>query len=237
MFAAPGAYDRVITIFSPEGRLFQVEYAVEAVKRGATVLGVVSKEGIVLAAEEKAPSKLQDPKFTWKIFQIDDHLGVAIVGLGADARVLIDQARIYAQSNRLMYDEPIDTEVLAKRIADIKQIYTQHSGVRPFGVAMVFAGIDKNGPRLLVTWPGGDYWGHKAASLGAGSEAATEVLESAYRDDLSLDEAVQLALQCLAKTVEGKLEPKKVRMAVIPAVDRKFRKLGDEEVEAYISKL
>jgi len=237
MFAPPGAYDRVITIFSPEGRLFQVEYAVEAVKRGATVLGVVSKEGVVLTAEEKAPSKLQDPSFAWKIFQIDEHLGVAIVGLGADARVLIDQARLFAQSNRLMYDEPIDTEVLAKRIADIKQIYTQHSGVRPFGVAMLFGGIDKEGPKLFVTLPGGDYWGYKAYALGAASDAALEVLEAKHRDDMSLDEAVLLGLECLAKSVEGKLEAPRVRMVVISAADRKFRRLTDQEVDSYIKKL
>lgn len=237
MFAAPGAYDRVITIFSPEGRLFQVEYAVEAVKRGATVLGVVSKDGVVLAAEEKAPSKLQDPAFAWKIFQVDEHLGVAIVGLGADARVLIDQARLYAQSNRLTYDEPIDTEVLAKRIADIKQIYTQHSGVRPFGVAMVFGGIDKSGPRLFVTLPGGDYWGYKAYALGAGADAAVELLEAKHRDDISLDEAILLALESLAKSVEGKLEAPRVKMVVIGMADRKFRRLTDEEVESYITKL
>ncbi|MEM2905534.1 MAG: archaeal proteasome endopeptidase complex subunit alpha [Candidatus Bathyarchaeia archaeon] len=237
MFAAPGAYDRVITIFSPEGRLFQVEYAVEAVKRGATVLGVVSKEGVVLAAEEKAPSKLQDPVFSWKIFQIDEHLGVAIVGLGADARVLIDQARLFAQSNRLTYDEPIDTEVLARRIADIKQIYTQHSGVRPFGVAMLFGGIDKDGPKLFVTLPGGDYWGYKAYALGAGSDAAVELLEAKHRDDMSLDEAIMLSLECLAKTVEGKLDARRVKMAVIGAADKRFRRLTDDEVNGYISKL
>lgn len=237
MFAAPGAYDRVITIFSPEGRLFQVEYAVEAVKRGATVLGVVSKEGVVLAAEEKAPSKLQDPSFAWKIFQIDDHLGVAIVGLGADARVLIDQARLYAQSHRLMYDEAVDTEVLAKRIADIKQIYTQHSGVRPFGVAMLFAGIDKAGPRLFVTLPGGDYWGYKAYALGAGSDAAVEVLEAKHRDDMSLNEAIMLSLESLTKSVEGKLEAQRVKMVVVSTADRKYRRLADQEIASYIEKL
>lgn len=237
MFAPPGAYDRVITIFSPEGRLFQVEYAVEAVKRGAMVLGIVSKEGVVLAAEERAPSKLQEPGFSWKIFQIDDHIGVAIVGLGADARVLIDQARVYSQSNRLIYDEPIDAEALAKRIADLKQIYTQHSGVRPFGVAMVWGGVDKNGPRLFVTLPGGDYWSYRAAALGAGSEAAVEVLEAKHQEDMSLDETIALALECFSKVVEGKLDASRVKFAVIPLDTKKFRRLSEAEVGTYIAKL
>jgi proteasome alpha subunit len=136
VFAAPGAYDRAITIFSPDGRLFQVEYALETVNRGATILGIACSEGVVLGAEEKIESKLQDENFMWKLFEVDDHLGAAVVGLGSDARILIDQARVYAQSNKLMYDEPIDIEIIAKRVGDIKQLYTQHAGVRPFGVSI-----------------------------------------------------------------------------------------------------
>ncbi|MCJ7608995.1 proteasome subunit alpha, partial [Candidatus Bathyarchaeota archaeon] len=128
MFSAPGAYDRAITVFSPDGRLFQVEYALETVKRGSTVLGIACNEGVVLAAEEKPNSKLQDQSFTWKIFAIDEHAGAAISGLSSDARVLVDRARVYAQSNRIMYDEPIDIEALSKRIGDIMQMYTQHAG-------------------------------------------------------------------------------------------------------------
>src|SRR5207245_1720445 len=120
MFAVPGAYDRAITVFSPDGRLFQVEYASETVKRGATVLGIASPEGVVLAAEERAGSKLQDLSFMWKIFQIDEHVGTAVAGLSCDAHILVDQARIYAQSNKLMYDEPIDIEILTRRIGEIR---------------------------------------------------------------------------------------------------------------------
>jgi len=115
IFAAPGAYDRAITVFSPDGRLFQVEYALETVNRGATIVGVICSEGVVLGAEEQIQSNLQDPNFSWKLYQVDDHLGAAVVGLGSDARILIDQARVYAQSNRLTYDEPIDVEIMTKR--------------------------------------------------------------------------------------------------------------------------
>jgi len=237
MFTPPGAYDRVITIFSPEGRLLQVEYAVEAVRRGATIVGIVSKEGVVLGAEERTTSKLQDPRFSWKIYQIDDHIGVAIVGLGADARILVDQARIYAQTHRLTYGEPIDVEVLARRIADIKQAYTQYSGARPFGVAMAFGGVDRDGPRLFVTLPGGDYWGYKATSLGANSEQASEVLEAEYRDDITLDEAIILCLKSFSKALEGRVGGRNVKIAVIPTSTRQFRRLTDEEVDLYAAKL
>lgn len=237
MFTAPGAYDRAITVFSPDGRLFQVEYALETVKRGSTVLGIVCPEGVVLAAEERAGSRLQDPVFTWKIFQIDEHIAAAISGLSSDARVLIDQARVYAQSNRLMYDEPIDVEVLSKRIGDIKQLYTQHAGVRPFGVSMIFGGVDKLGCKLFQTDPSGSYWGYKAVSVGAGSDTVREILESNYVDNLSLEQAVTLAVECLSKVIEGKLDPQKIRVVFIPKDTKRFKKLAEDEISEYISKV
>jgi len=234
MFAVPGAYDRAITVFSPDGRLFQVEYASETVKRGATVLGIVSKEGVVLAAEERAASRLQDPSFMWKIFQIDEHIGAAVAGLSCDAHILVDQARLYAQTNRLMYDEPIDVEVLTRRIGEIKQLYTQHAGVRPFGVSILFAGVDKKGCRLFWTDPSGAFLAYKAWAIGAGGEVANEILEAEYKDDLTLEEAILLALKCMDKVLEGKIDAQKIRIAIIPIDTKKFRKLSQEEVEKYI---
>lgn len=180
-FSGPGAYDQGITVFSPDGRIFQVEYALETVRRGSTVLGITCPEGVVLAAEEKQASKLQDPNFLWKIFQIDEHVGAAISGLSSDARILVDQARIQAQNNKLMYDEPIDVEILAKKIGDIKQIYTQNGGVRPFGVSIIFGGVDRSGPKVLQTDPSGSCWAYKATSVGNSSEAVQKVLEEKYQ--------------------------------------------------------
>ncbi len=237
MFTAPGAYDRAITVFSPDGRLFQVEYALETVKRGSTVLGIVSPEGVVLAAEERGTSKLQDPNFTWKIFQVDEHIGAAISGLSSDARVLIDQARLFAQSNKLTYDEAIDTEVLSKRIGDIKQLYTQHAGVRPFGVSMIIGGVDRIGSRVFQTDPSGSCWGYKAVAIGTGSDTVREILEAKYTDSLPLKEAILLATECLSKTVEGKLEPQKITIAIIPADTKKFTPLSESEKGEYIKKL
>jgi len=236
MFAAPGAYDRAITVFSPDGRLFQVEYALETVKRGSTVLGIATSSGVVLAAEERASSKLQDPSFMWKIFQIDDHIGAAIAGLSSDARVLIDQARVYAQSNRLMYDEPIDVEGLSKRVGDIEQMYTQHGGVRPFGVSIIFGGVDDTGSKVFQTDPSGACWGYRAVAIGAGSDTVKEILESKYKENLTMEQSVLLAIECLSKVIEGKLEAQKISAVLIPADTRKFRKLPDEEVEDYIKK-
>lgn len=233
VFAVPGAYDRAITVFSPDGRLFQVEYALETVNRGATILGIACSEGIVLGAEEKIETKLQDPKFTWKLYEIDDHLGAAVVGLGSDARILIDQARVYSQSNRLMYDEPIDVEILTKRVGDIKQLYTQHAGVRPFGVSVIFAGIDKTGNRVFSTDPSGSYRGYKAVAVGIGRETVEAILKEEYREDLKLDEAIKLATKCLIKALEARGEAIRLKLAVVPITTKRLRMLTKEEIEGY----
>ena len=237
MFAVPGAYDRAITVFSPDGRLFQVEYASETVKRGATVLGIACPDGVVLAAEERATSKLQDPTFMWKIFQIDEHVGAAVAGLSCDAHILVDQARVYAQSNRLLYDEPIDVEILTRRIGEIKQLYTQHAGVRPFGISMLFGGLDRKGSRLFWTDPSGAFLAYKAWAIGAGGDAANEILEADYKETMTLDDAIVLALKCMSKVLEDKLDAQKIRIATISAATKKFTKLAQEDVDKYIKRL
>jgi len=231
VFAAPGAYDRAITVFSPDGRLFQVEYALETVNRGATVLGLACSDGVVLGAEERIESKLQDPNVTWKLFEVDQHIGAAVVGLGSDARILIDQARIYAQSNRLMYDELIDVEIVTKRVGDIKQLYTQHAGVRPFGVSIIFGGVDKTGSRLFATDPSGSYRGWKALAVGIGREVVEGILKTDYNENMGLDNAVKLAIKSLVKSQEARGEPPRVKIAVIPSETKKLKMLADEEIE------
>src|SRR5207244_282047 len=143
----------------------------------------------------------------WKIFQIDEHVGTAVAGLSCDAHILVDQARIYAQSNKLMYDEPIDIEILTRRIGEIKQLYTQHAGVRPFGISMLFGGVDKKGSRLFWTDPSGAFFAYRAWAIGAGGDAANEILEAEYRDNLTMDEALLLGMKCMTKVLEGKREP------------------------------
>ncbi len=233
VFAAPGAYDRAITVFSPDGRLFQVEYALETVNRGPTIIGIACPGGIVLGAEEKFQTELQDPNYTWKLYEVDSHLGAAVVGLGSDARVLIDQARVYAQSNRLMYDEPIDIEIITKRIGDIEQMYTQHAGVRPFGVSIIFGGVDKTGSRVFTTDPSGSYRAYKAVAVGVGRETVEGVLKEEYRDDMKLDQAVKLAVKCLSKAIEARGETPRVKIAVVPFETKTLRMLSDKELKDY----
>ncbi|MFQ6053709.1 MAG: archaeal proteasome endopeptidase complex subunit alpha [Candidatus Bathyarchaeia archaeon] len=230
----PRAYDRAITIFSPEGRLYQVEYALELVKKGAPIVGVSSPMGSVLAANESPGSRLEDPAYIKKIFQLDDHVGAAIAGLSSDARVLIGQARLFCQSNRLLYDEPVDIEVLSRRIGDVAQVYTQHAGVRPFGVSMIIAGVDSTGCKVLTTDPTGSYIGYRATALGRKSDEANRLLEERYRDDLDLDEAIGLAVEAVKVASEGEVTSKVVKVAVIPVETRTFRRLAEGEVDKYL---
>lgn len=229
-------YDRAITVFSPDGRLFQVEYAREAVKRGTTSLGIRYKDGIVLAVDKRITSRLVEAVSIEKIFQIDENIGAATSGLVADARVLIDRARIEAQSNRITYNEPIDVEILVKRICDFKQLYTQHGGVRPFGIALLIAGVN-DAPRLFETDPSGALIEYKATAIGAGRTTAMEIFEEKYREDISKDEAIELALKVMHEVSEGKLSEETVEVAVIELKTKEFRKLSAEEVKGYLSKI
>jgi proteasome alpha subunit len=205
------------------------------VNRGGTILGIRCAEGVVLCSEEniEAPEEVGR---SWKIFQVDEHIGAAIIGLGSDARVLIDQARTDAQSNKLTYDEPIDLEVATQKICDIQQNYTQHGGGRPFGVAMILGGVDKTGPHIFGTHPSGNYKGYKATTVGAGTETVQAMLKEEYREDLTLEESIKLAVKCLVKTLKARELPIRIKIAVIPLATKKMDMLTDETVEGYIKK-
>lgn len=230
----PRDYDDAITIFSPEGRLYQVEYALELVKRGAPIVGVSSPGGVVLAADETPESRLEDLSLFRKIFQIDDHVGTAIAGLSSDARILIDQARLICQRSRLLYDEPIDIETLTMRISDLFQVYTQYAGVRPFGVSIIIAGVDRTGCRILTTDPTGSYRGYQATAVGQRSNEANKRLEDRYRDGLTLDEAIGLAIEAVKTASEGRVTSKVLKVAVIPKKTKTFRRLTENEIEKHL---
>ncbi|HYZ65103.1 MAG TPA: archaeal proteasome endopeptidase complex subunit alpha [Nitrososphaeraceae archaeon] len=234
MLPAAAGYDRAITVFSPDGRLYQVEYAIETVRRGTLAIGVKSRDGVILAVEEKA-RKLQISNVTQKIFQVDDHIGVAAAGYIPDARTQVDHARFFAQSNRLIYDEPVDVEGVAKNIADMAQQFTQYAGVRPFGVALILAGVDKNGASLYLTDPSGTYIGYDAVAIGAGSDQVTEFLEKQYQLDVPMDDAGALAMQSIYLVSEEKTGTRHVKMAVIDNETKTMRKVDDNDIERYAS--
>lgn len=231
------AYDRAITVFSPDGRLFQVEYAREAVKRGTTAVGVRSKSAVILLVDKRVSSKLVVAASIEKIFAIDKHVGCATSGLVADARALVDRARVEAQMNRVSYDEAIPVEVLAKRICDYKQSYTQFGGGRPFGTALLVAGVDESGPRLYETDPSGALIEYKASAVGSGRPQAMEVLEAHYKEGLSTDDAIHLGVRALNAATEGKPNAEALEIAIIePLVQGVggFRRLHADEVRGHL---
>ncbi len=230
-------YDRAITVFSPDGRLFQVEYAREAVRRGTTAVGIKAVNGVAVLVDKRISSRLMEPESIEKIFQVDSHIGAATSGLVADARVLIDRARVEAQINRLVYDESIGVEVLAKRICDFKQTYTQYGGVRPFGTALLIVGVDDDQFRLFETDPSGALLEYKATGIGAGRATAMELFEEKYNEEMNCDDAIILGLEALYKASEDKFDAATTEIGVITLEDRSFRKLDESDVAARVEQM
>ncbi|KAA8494414.1 Proteasome subunit alpha type-4-2 [Porphyridium purpureum] len=198
-------YDSRTTIFSPEGRLYQVEYAMEAIGHAGSCVGVFSNEGVVLAVEKKVTSKLLEVSDqSEKMYVIDKHISCAVAGITADANILINQARLAAQRYRYQYQEPIPVEYLLQQVCDTKQGYTQFGGLRPFGVSFLFAGWDRHyGFQLYQSDPSGNYGGWKATAIGSNSNAAQSIMKSDYKEGLSLKEAHELAIKVLSKTMDS----------------------------------
>ncbi|MBA4436239.1 MAG: archaeal proteasome endopeptidase complex subunit alpha [Nitrosopumilaceae archaeon] len=232
MLPAQQGYDRAITVFSPDGRLYQVEYAIETVRRGTIAVGVKCKEGIVFAVEEK-PRKLQISKNAQKIFQIDDHVGVAAAGYIPDARSQVDNARFFSQSNKMIYDEEVEVETIAKHLADQCQQYTQYAGVRPYGVALILGGVVNNTPQLYLTDPSGTYISYDAISIGSGSDSVTDFLEKTYKEELTLDEASTLAAAGIYLSSEDKEGTSHIRMAHVKTETGLYELVSDEQVVSY----
>jgi proteasome alpha subunit len=229
------AYDRAITVFSPDGRLYQVEYAREAVKRGTTAIGIKAKDGIVLLVDKRINSRLLESNSVEKIFRIDEHIGVASSGLVGDARSLIDRARVEAQINRISYGEAIDVETLAKKLGDHMQTYTQFGGARPYGTALLIAGVSDGAFRLFETDPSGTLLEYKATGIGTGRPAVMNRFESEYNSDASVQEAVALGISALHDATEGKFELSTIEIGIVDLVSG-FRKLSRSEIEALLPK-
>jgi proteasome alpha subunit len=231
------AYDRGITIFSPDGRLYQVEYAREAVKRGTASIGVRTDGGVVLAVDKRIRSELMERTSVEKIHKADEHIGIASAGHVADARQLIDFARRQAQVNRLRFGEPIGVETLTKEVTDHIQQYTQVGGARPFGVALIIGGIEDGEPRLYETDPSGTPYEWKALAVGADRGELQEYLEDNYAESMDLDGGIELALRALASVNDNELSPEGVGVATVDVETESFLELSNDETEEYLAEL
>lgn len=226
-------YDRAITMFSPEGRLLQVEYSRIAGHRGATTMGLKFKDGVVLLADKKVNSRLQESGYVGKVFQIDEHIGCGISGLTADAQSLVNYARIVAQINKITYGEKIPVDILVKKVCDLKRDYTQYGGVRPFGVSLLIVGVDDFGPQLWETDPSGALIGYKAGCIGVKREDVIKVLEEEYVSGMNMVKTLSLGWKILSDVTEHEIKTSIVEVCVV-TTDDGFRRLSKTEIEEYI---
>ena len=226
-------YDRSSTMFSPDGRLLQVEYAKKAVRQGTTSLGMVCKDGVLLLADKRILEKLMIGASIEKVFKVDDHIGASATGYLMDGRVLIERAQLIAQQYQINYDSAMDILSLVKDIANMKQAYTQFGGARPFGVSILFAGVDDEGPQLYVTDVTGIYFQYKATAIGEAETQLKETLEKEYDPEMNLEQGMKLAVSAF-KTVFGKeFDVERIDGAYIKTSDKLFRRLDKE----YLRKL
>jgi 20S proteasome subunit alpha 5 len=243
MFLTRSEYDRGVNTFSPEGRLFQVEYAIEAIKLGSTAIGITCKEGVVLAVERRVTSPLIEPYSIEKLFEIDSHIGCAMSGILADARTLVDHARSEAQNHRFVFSEPMRTQSVAQMVCDMALNFGEGDGskqkpmARPYGVALLIAGVDKNGPVLFTTDPSGTLFKYKAKAIGSAAEGAQTILEEEWNENLDLEQAIKMAARILKQVMEEAITSVNVEIAVVADSDRKFRSLGSTQVAAILESI
>src|SRR3989344_4078239 len=226
-------YDRSITMFSPDGRLLQVEYAKKTVKQGSTALGIACKDGVVFVVDKRVTSKLLVPEAIEKLFRVDDHIGVTASGIISDARVLVDRAQLRAQQHAVTYDSRIDVLSIVKEICDLMQICTQSAGLRPFGVSMIVGGVEEDGTiKLFLTEPYGLYFQYKAVVIGEGEDEIEPILQKKYRANITVDEGIKFGLQTMKEFLKENFNFERVDAAYVDNKTRRFKKLNDDELKA-----
>lgn len=224
-------YDRAITMFSPDGRLLQVEYAKKTVKQGSTAIGIVCKDGVVLVTDKRIVDKLIVPESVEKIFQIDDHIAATASGILSDARVLIERAQLKAQQHAITYDSKIDVLSVVKNVCDLKQVCTQSGGLRPFGVSLLIAGIDEDKPRLFETDPTGIFFEYKASVIGEAETEVEKVLYEEYKEELTIEQAMKLAIKTLSSVLDNGFGPERIDCVYIRSEDKKFNRVKPDEIK------
>ncbi|MFH1511292.1 MAG: archaeal proteasome endopeptidase complex subunit alpha [Candidatus Woesearchaeota archaeon] len=228
-------YDRAITMFSPDGRLLQVEYAKKTVKQGSTAIGVVCSDGVVLVTDKRILDKLVVPNSVEKIFQIDQHIGATASGILSDARVLVERAQITAQQHKITYDTPVDVLSVVKDICNLKQICTQSGGLRPFGVSLLIAGIDRSGPSLFETDPTGIYFQYKATVIGEGEAEIEDILHKQYSDKMEMEEALKMCIKALQKVLDKNFSPDRIDAAMISMKTKQFERISREKLDKLLN--
>jgi len=220
-------YDRVATMFAPDGHILQVEYAGKTIRLGSASMGIVCTDGVVIVSDRRQKDKLIIEKSANKIFEIDDHIMAVAAGIISDARVLVDKARVLAQQHRVTYDSAPNTESIVKDIADVKQQFTQYGGARPFGVAMMFAGFNGE-PQLFTTDVTGNYLKYKANAIGENDEKIRDKLRENYRDGMSVEEGIRLALGIFRDIQGEEFNVNRFDIGIIGSDKRLTKKSGED---------
>lgn len=243
MFQSSSEYDRNVNTFSPEGRLLQVEYAIEAVKLGSSAVAILCPEGVVFAVEKRLSSPLLIPSSVEKVFAIDDHIGVVMAGLAADGRTMVDHMRVEAQNHRFSYNEPIGVNAVTQSVCDLALAFGEGNRKkdgqmsRPFGTALLVAGIEAGKPYLFHTDPSGTYTQCRARAIGGGAEGAEQLLRDTYKDGLSLQEAEDLALSTLRQVIQEKLNENNIEVACARTSTGNFEIYNAKQRQAIVARL
>lgn len=224
-------YDRAITMFSPDGRLLQVEYAKKTVRLGNTAIGMVCEDGVLLVTDKRIIDKLVVADAIEKIFVIDDHIIATAAGILSDARVLIDKAQVKAQDNRVVYDTAIDTLTIVRDICSLKQMCTQSGGLRPFGVSLLVAGIDEDGLKLFQTDPTGLYYQYKATVIGEGESDIQEILHKEYKNNMKVKDALKVAANAIKTFLGEGFNAERLDAAYVDKESLTMKKITKEEIE------
>ncbi|MBT4540124.1 archaeal proteasome endopeptidase complex subunit alpha [Candidatus Woesearchaeota archaeon] len=230
-------YDRAITMFSPDGRLLQVEYAKKTVKQGSTALGMVCKDGVVLITDKRIVDSLVVPESVEKIFMIDNHIAATASGIISDARVLIERAQIKAQQHRVTFDSPIDTLVIVKDMCNLKQICTQSGGLRPFGVSILAAGIDNEEPKLFETDPTGIFFQYNASVIGEGETEIEELLHKEYKKEMTIEDGLKLGVKALTMVVDKNFNVDRLDCVYIKTTDKIFTRVPKDKLSLILNEV
>ena len=224
-------YDRAITMFSPDGRLLQVEYAKKTVRQGSTTIGLACSDGIILVADKRIVDSLVVPESVEKVWEIDSHIGAAASGILSDARVLIERAQLKAQQHKVTYDSEIDTLTIVKDICDLKQICTQSGGLRPFGVSILVGGIDNGDAKIYETDPTGIFFQYKATAIGEGEVEVEEILHKEYKPEMTIEDGLKLSLKALKKVLGDNFNVERIDAAYITKADKQLKRFPKSKIE------
>ena len=228
-------YDRAATMFSPDGRILQVEYAEKTVRLGTASIGMICSDGVVIVSDKRLGDSLLIPESILKIWEIDEHIIATAAGVLSDARVILEHSQVTAQQHRVTYDQPIDTESVIKDVANIQQSATQYAGTRPFGIAVMMTGVNRdNVCKLYVSDVTGNYWGYKASVIGENDERIKELLQSGYKDNLNVEQGIKLALNIFKKIFGKNFSIERFEAAFVKKDTKKAQRLHGIQLSKYI---